>query len=135
MTNVSVSDKNDVVAILASNFIDVNSNAFNFLESQLNQSHTLKDAVIIFDCWCDGWGYGARNIKLIQNYVRSLGFGVDRIMLRMLYDRRCPIRVTGSQPTRILTTAEVCNAAYRWWQRTSFASTYVYEGGEHCLII
>ena len=55
-------------------------------------------AILSFSC-------GARNIRLIQSYVRSLGFGVDRIMLRMLYDRRCPIRVTGSQPIRILTTA------------------------------
>ena len=112
MTNVSASDKNDVVAILASSFIDVNSNAFNFLKAQLSQSHTSKDAVIILDCWRDGWGYGARNIREIQNYVRSLGFCVDRIMLRMLYDPRCPIRVTGSQPIRILTTAEVCNAGF-----------------------
>ena len=55
-------------------------------------------AILSFSC-------GARNIRLIQSYVKSLGFGVDSIILRMLYDHRCPIRVTGSQPICILTTA------------------------------
>ena len=112
MTNESALDKNDVVAIVASSFIEVNSNAFNFLKAQLSTEHMSKDAVIILDCWRDWWGYGARSIRDIQNYVRSLGFNADRIKLRMLYDPRCPIRVTGSQPIRILTAAEARNAGF-----------------------
>ena len=89
MTNESALDKNDVVAIVASSFIEVNSNAFNFLKAQLSTEHMSKDAVIILDCWRDGWGYGtARSVRKIENYVRSLRFGAGA--LRMVYDPRCP---------------------------------------------
>ena len=89
MTNEGASDKIDVVAIVASSRIEESSNTYNFLKGQLSPLHTSRAAVIILDCWRDGWGYGTtRSIRQIENYVRSLGFDADKIMLRMVYDPR-----------------------------------------------
>ena len=104
MTNEGASDKFDVVAIVASSRIVESSSTYNFLKDQLSPFHTSRDAVIILDCWRDGWGYGtARSVRKIENYVRSLRFGAGA--LRMVYDPRCP-RIHN------LSAAEVKNAGF-----------------------
>ena len=62
-------------------------------------------AILSFSC-------GVRNIRLIQSYVRSLGFGIDSIMLRMLYDPRCPIKFSSGPQICNLTVAEVKKAGF-----------------------
>ena len=107
------SEKFDVVAIVASSKIKEGSSTYKFLKDQLSPLHTSRYAVILLDCWRDGWGYGTtRSVRQIENFVRSLGFDAGSIMLRMVYDPRCPITVSRGPWIENLSAAEVKNAGF-----------------------
>ena len=100
------------MAIVASSRIEKDSGAFKFLKQQLTPSHTSQLAIVIFDAWRDGWGSDTgRSVSKMESYVRSLGFNANSIKLRMLFDPRCPIKLSGPKIGN-LTVSEVESAGF-----------------------